>query len=86
MTGQTGHMQTLMAGIRAALHMAAFAILIAIAGCQGNTGVEDIFPKAEKPLPADIVKTMETKVMILMPNIASTSASWKQAWRNLWLG
>jgi murein L,D-transpeptidase YafK len=56
-------MQTLMAGIRAALHMAAFAILIAIAGCQGNTGVEDIFPKAEKPLPADIVKTMETKGM-----------------------
>jgi murein L,D-transpeptidase YafK len=56
-------MRSLFPGMRAALNMAALAVLIAIAGCQGNTSVDDFFPKAEKPLPADIVKTMETKGM-----------------------
>ncbi len=56
-------MRSFIQGMRTALHMAAFAVLIAVAGCQGNTSVDDFFPKAEKPLPPDIVKTMETKGM-----------------------
>ncbi len=42
----------------------AFCLLaLTLAACQGNVSVDDFFPKAEKPLPADIVKTMKTKGM-----------------------
>ena len=42
---------------------AALLALIALGGCQGNMSIDDFFPKAEKPLPADIVKTMKAKGM-----------------------
>lgn len=39
------------------------ALLLALTACQGNVSIDDFFPKAQKPLPADIVKTMKTKGM-----------------------
>jgi murein L,D-transpeptidase YafK len=56
-------MHSILPSMRAALHMAALAVLLALAGCQGQSGIDDFFPKAEKPLPPDIVKTMQTKGM-----------------------
>jgi len=43
--------------------MMALAAIAGLAGCQGNVSVDDFFPKAEKPLPPDIVKTMKAKGM-----------------------
>jgi murein L,D-transpeptidase YafK len=41
----------------------ALAAIAGLAGCQGNVSVDDFFPKAEKPLPPDLVKTMKAKGM-----------------------
>jgi len=46
-----------------ALSLVMAVMLTGLGGCQGNMSVDDFFPKAEKPLPADVVKTMETKGM-----------------------
>lgn len=43
--------------------MMALAAIAGLAGCQGNVSVDDFFPKAEKPLPPDVVKTMKAKGM-----------------------
>lgn len=37
--------------------------VLALAGCQGTGSVDDLFPKAERPIPADIVKAMKAKGM-----------------------
>jgi murein L,D-transpeptidase YafK len=61
--GTYGPVGMLMRILRKKLGMAAIAIALLGSGCQGKVSVDDFFPKAEKPLPADIVKTMNTKGM-----------------------
>ncbi len=58
-----GNMRSLIGNLRAFLSAAALASALALAGCQGQGGIDDFFPKAEKPLPPDVVKTMKTKGM-----------------------
>ncbi len=58
-----GNMGSLIGNLRALLSAAFLAGALALAGCQGQGGIDDFFPKAEKPLPPDVVKTMKTKAM-----------------------
>lgn len=37
--------------------------VLALAGCQGVGSVDDLFPKAERPIPGDVVKVMKAKGM-----------------------
>ncbi len=52
-----------MSRLRTAVTTGMFALALTLSACQGNVSVDDFFPKAQKPLPADILKTMKTKGM-----------------------